>query len=170
MIAVRPGIATIAVTLALLSCNDGLTPSGTVGICGSVTFHGPLPDSTDVVYLVAYASFPQTQTDLFTFQPSPPPTVLLDSANRAGPQGYALVLPPGRYAWVLAAWKKVGTLTQTNADTLLREAGYYRDPADTTKPGSVVVDRSCTSGIDFRVDFTSMHPVSYYFPAAAASP
>lgn len=170
MIAVRAGIATIVAALALLGCNDGLTPSGTAGICGTVTFHGPLPDSTDVVYLVAYASFPQTQNDLFTFQPPTPPALLLDSAARAVPQGYQLELPPGRYAWVLAAWKKLGSLTPTNADSLLREAGYYRDPSDTTKPGSVTVGGACTSGIDFLVDFTDMHPVSFYFPALKASP
>jgi hypothetical protein len=169
MIAGRTGIAAIAASLALLGCNDGLTPSGS-GICGSVTFHGSLPDSTDVVYLVAYPSFPRSQADLFTFQPSQPPILLLDSAARAVPQGYQMAVPPGRYAWVLAAWKKQGALMPTNADSLLREAGYFRDPADTSQPGSVTVNRYCTTGIDFVVDFTNMHPVSYYFPTVEASP
>jgi hypothetical protein len=163
MIAVRPVMATLA-GLAVLGCHDGLTPGGIVGICGNVTFRGALPDSTDAVYVVAYASFPQHQADLFTFQPYPPPSLLLDSAARAAAQGYQLILPPGRYAWVLAAWKKQGTLSSTNADSLLREAGFYRDAADTLKAASVVVTNSCTSGIDFVVDFTNMHPVSYYFP------
>jgi hypothetical protein len=64
---------------------------------------------------------------------------------------------------VLAAWKKQGALSQQNADTLLREAGYYKNPADTTQAGVVVVNGAAT-GIDFVVDFTNMHPVSYYFP------
>jgi hypothetical protein len=169
---VRRRIATLATVLALLGCNDGLAPrplcpSGFTGICGSVTFRGALPDSTDAVYLVAYAAFPRSPSDLFTFQPSSPPALRLDSAARADSQHYQLPLPPGQYAWVLAAWKKVGTLTSTNADSLLREAGYYRDPADTSRAGSVVVGGSATGGVNFVVDFTNMHPVSYYFPPQA---
>jgi hypothetical protein len=172
---VRHCIATLATGLALLGCNDGLAPrplcpSGFTGICGHVTFRGTLPDSTDAVYLVAYATFPQSQNDLFTFQPSSPPRLRLDSAARADSQPYQLPLPPGRYAWVLAAWKKAGTLTPANADSLLREAGFYREPGDTTRPGSVLVGGTATGGIDFVVDFTNMHPVSFYFPPQAARP
>jgi hypothetical protein len=173
---VRRRLATLATGLALLGCNDGLAPrplcpSGFTGICGSVTFRGALPDSTDAVYLVAYATFPQSQAELFSFQPSSPPALRLDSAARADSQPYQLPLPPGRYAWVLAAWKKQGTLTPTNADSLLREAGYYRDPADSSLPGSVVVSGSAAAGgIDFVVDFTDMHPVSFYFPPSASRP
>lgn len=151
-----------------IACNEGLKPQaicppGFQGVCGTVTFRGALPDSTDVVYVVAYATFPQSQSDLFNFQPLPPPTLRLDSAARAIGQPYALPLPNGTYHWVLAAWKKLGALSQQNADSLLREAGYYRNPADTTQPGVVVVNGAAT-GIDFVVDFTNMHPVSYYFP------
>jgi hypothetical protein len=175
MIAVRPVMTVFAAGLALLGCNDGLRPqplcpSGFIGICGRVTFRGTLPDSTDAVYIVAYASFPRSQAELFTFQPASPPTLLLDSAARADSQPYQLPLPPGRYAWVLAAWKKVGTLTTTNADSLLREAGYYRDPADTSQPGSVTVGGAASAGIDLVVDFTNMHPVSFYFPPLAGTP
>ncbi|HEY6784585.1 MAG TPA: hypothetical protein VI159_06505, partial [Gemmatimonadales bacterium] len=51
-----------------------------------------------------------------------------------------------------------------SADALLREAGYYRDPADTTKPGVVTVHSAGTGGVDFVVDFNNMHSVSYFFP------
>jgi len=160
------------VLVALLGCDGGLTPqpapttcpAGFVGICGNVTFRGALPDSTDVVYVVAYARFPTTQDDLFLFQPLPPHVLQLDSVGHAGPQSYQLSLPSGSYAWVLAAWKKVGALSPATADSLLREAGYYRDRADTTKPGRVVVSGTGADSIDFVVDFTNMHPVSYYFP------
>lgn len=166
------------VALALLGCDNGLTPRptpttcpvGFVGVCGTVTFNGALPASTDVVYVVAYAMFPKSQADLFSFKPFPPPTLLLDSAARANPQPYQLSLPSGRYEWVLAAWKQQGTLTPDNADSLLREAGYYRDPADPAKPGVVVVSGTGTDSIDFLVDFTNMHRVSYYFPLLAARP
>lgn len=158
--------------LMLLGCDEGLTPRqtpttcppGFVGICGTVTFRGALPDSTDAVYVVAYARFPTSQADLFLFQPLPPPSLPLDSVATSGTQHYLLPLPSGSYAWVLAAWKKVGPISAANADSLLREAGYFRDPADTTRPGTVVVAGSGTDAIDFVVDFTNMHPVSYYFP------
>lgn len=158
--------------LMLLGCDEGLTPlqapttcpTGLVGICGTVTFRGTVPDSTEAVYIVAYAQFPTTQDDLFLFLPVPPPSLPLDSVGTLGGQPYQLPLPSGSYAWVLAAWKKVGTISATNADSLLREAGYYRNPSDTTKPGAVVVSGTGTGSIDFVVDFTNMHPVSFYFP------
>ena len=175
MPALRHRCALVAAGLALLGCDDGLTPQSTcpvgfVGICGSVTFRGTLPESTDVVYIVAYPTFPTSQGELFTFQPLSPPRLSLDSAARANPQPYQLPLPNGSYAWVLAAWKKIGVLSLATADSLLREAGYYRNPADTTRPGIVVVSGAGTDAIDFVVDFTNMHPVSFYFPPLAARP
>jgi len=178
MTAIRSCWALLAAGLTLLGCEDGLTPRPTpggcpaafVGICGTVTFRGALPESTDVVYVAAYATFPTSQAELFSFQPLPPPTLLLDSASRATPQLYRLPLPSGTYHWVLAAWKKQGPLSPANADSLLREAGYYRNPADTTQPGVVTVSGTGTDSIDFVVDFTNMHPVSFYFPPLAARP
>ena len=172
MAATRFRFALLAAGLALLGCDDGLTPqpvcpAGFVGVCGTVTFRGALPESTDVVYVVAYATFPTSQADLFTFQPPSPPILQLDSASRATPQPYQLSLHAGTYQWVLAAWKKQGTFSPANADSLLREAGYYRNPADTTKPGVVVVSAAGTDSISFVVDFTNMHPVSFYFPPLA---
>ena len=82
---------------------------------------------------------------------------------------YRLPVPNGRYEWVLAVWKEVGDLTIANADSLLREAGYYkRTDADTSRFGAgiVVVNSIGTDSIDFVVDFDNMHPVSFYFPAA----
>jgi hypothetical protein len=170
----RSRAALLAVVLAALACDEGLLPQsscppGFLGICGTVTFRGALPDSTDVVYVVAYATFPANQGDLFTFQPLSPPTLHLDSASRATPQPYTLALPAGTYHWVLAAWKKLGTLSPQNADSLLREAGHYRDPMDTSLIGTVAVAGAVT-GVDFTVDFTNMHPVSYFFPASPLHP
>jgi hypothetical protein len=167
------GSGRIAVAAGLaLACNEGLKPEplcgpGFVGICGTVTFVGALPDSTDAVYIVAYQTFPQSPAELFSFQPVPPTQLALDSASRAKPQVYTLPLPNGTYQWVLAAWKKEGSLSTANADSLLREAGFYHDDGDTTSHGSgiVTVNRSGTGLVDFVVDFTNMHKVSYYFPA-----
>jgi len=174
MTTMRTRVALVAVALGALACDQGLVPlplcpPGLVGICGKVTFRGALPDSTDLVYVVAYATVPTTQNDLFTFQPQNPPKLQLDSAGRATPQPYALNLPPGTYHWVLAAWKKQGILSPQSADSLLREAGFYRDPIDTSKAGTVVV-AGAVAGVDFTVDFTNMHPVSYYFPASRSHP
>ncbi len=166
----RRNLARTVAALALLGCNEGLQPvpvptscpHNFVGICGKLTFRGAVPDSTDVVYVVAYAAFPQSKNDLFTFQPVPPVSVPLPGDSIIN---YTLPLPNGVYHWVLAVWKKVGNLTISNADTLLRETGYYRDPADSTKPGVVIVNGVGTDSINFVVNFAVMHPVSFYFPA-----
>jgi len=167
--------ALAAALAAVLACDGGLEPvpqpttcpSGFQGVCGTVTFRGAIPESTDVVYVVAYAHFPQSQSDLFTFTPAIPPQLALPDSTVPGDtlRFYTLPLPANRYEWVLAVWKKEGTLTFANADSLLRETGYYRNPADTSLPGAVSVFGAGTDSIDFIVDFNQMHPVSYYFPA-----
>ena len=166
--------ALVTTLMAALACDAGLEPAPEPttcpasfrGVCGTVVFRGAIPESTDVVYVVAYASFPRSQADLFTFQPAIPPILDLPDSAADSTRFYTLALPSGRYEWVLAVWKKQGTLTFANADSLLREAGYYRNPADTTQPGVVNVYDAGTDSIDFVVDFTNMHPVSFYFPLA----
>lgn len=154
---------------AALACNGGLAPAtGCPGICGTVTYQGQLPDSlkdsTDVVFVVAFETFPQSPGDLFQFKPSPPPTIPAGGP----PHRYALSLPNGRYEWVLAVWKKksLSPLGVQNADSLLREAGFYRDGGNTTAQGSgiVTVNGTGTDGIDFVVDFSNMHRICHYFP------
>ena len=168
----------VAVVAALLAaCNGGLgpTPAPTscpqnfTGVCGTVTIRGAIPESTDVVYVVAYQTFPQSRGELFDFYPrlpnQPASISLADSTYF-----YTLEVPNGRYEWVLAVWKKVGKLNFSNADSLLREAGYYkRTDADTSLYGAgiVVVNSIGTDSINFVVDFNNMHPVSFYFPTAA---
>ena len=163
-----------------LTCNDGLQPLAAptacprdlVGICGTVTFRGAVPESTDAVFIVAYPQFPRSRNDLFSFQPALP----LQPLPLAGPPGpppstfYTVTLPNGRYEWVLAVWKKLGTITVANADSLLREAGSYRDRADTTRFGVVVVNGTGTDSINIVVDFRNMHPVSFYFPTPTPRP
>ena len=161
---------------AAVACNDGLQPTpvpttcpaGFVGLCGNITFRGTLPDNTDALYLVAYGAFPQSTSDLFDFLPFPPPTLPLPAAGDSVVH-YTLPLPDGEYHWVLAVWKKVGTLNPADpasADSLLREAGFYRDTADTSQPGAVRVNGTGTDHVDFVVDFGNMHTVSYFFPGS----
>jgi hypothetical protein len=153
------GFAALAALVAIgpLACDGGLQPEARCasGICGTITIRGALPDSTDVVYIVAYASFPADPSELFTFQPTSPPTLPLGDSVVA----YSLPVPPGRYEWVLAVWKKLGPLDPAN----LMESGYYRDPADTSRPG-VVTFTGVADPIDFVVDFDQRHPISYWFP------
>lgn len=157
--------------LLVLACDGGLEPepatacsAGVVGICGTVRFRGAIPESTDVVYVIAYPSFPQDQSDLFTFQPAAPatPPILALGDTIAT---YELRVPPGRYEWVLAVWKKIGVLNPATAEDLLRESGFYRDPADTSRAGVVTVAAGGTrDSVDFIVDFDNRHPISYWFP------
>ena len=146
--------------VAALACNGGLAPTTCQGICGTVHFPVRPPDSTQAVYVVAYHTFPRSQTDLFTFQPP-------RAALRALPLGvdstsYDAAVEPGRYEWVLAVWVKQG-FTLANADSTLRAAGFYRDPADTSRPGIVTVTALGASAIDFVVDFSHMTPPCHYY-------
>jgi hypothetical protein len=162
-----------AVLAAGLACNGGLQPTpaatscptGFVGICGTVTFRGAVPDSTAGVYVVAYMHFPQQPSDLFTFTPLIPQPIPLPAPGDST-TFYTVPLPNGRYEWVVAAWRKQGPFDLSKADSLFKEAGFYKDGSDTTSHGSgiVVVNGTGTDGIDIVVDFDNMHPISYYFP------
>jgi hypothetical protein len=137
-----------------------------VGVCGTIHFRGTIPDSTDNVFVAAYATFPQTCNDLIANrQPFIPGSVPYTDSTAA----YSVVLPPHAYAWVVAVWKKVGTLMLTPADTaLLRVAGYYRSPADTTQPGIVTVPSGGAAGnIDFVADFDHLHPATDFVTCTA---
>lgn len=164
---VRRRCAIVAIAALALACNLGLEPSpaggvcpsGYVGVCGTVKIRGAIPDSTHYVLVVAFAQFPQSAGDLFLFRPDAPPLLPLGDTVAT----YRLPLPAGRYEWILAVWKKVGVITIGNADTLLREAGFYRDPNNPDTAGVVDVSGG-HSNVDFVLDFTNMHPVSYWFP------
>lgn len=156
---VRSALAAVA-AVALLRCNGGLQPITCSGICGNVSFRGAVPDSTQAVYVVAYHTFPHSRDSLFNFQPS---LLALHALPLGEPTtSYAIPVEPGRYEWVLAVWVKQG-FTLANADSTLRETGYYRDPADTSQPGVVAVSSPGVSAIDFTIDFAHMHPPCHYY-------
>jgi hypothetical protein len=153
------------------ACGGGLEPEpicapSLVGLCGTVRFRGTVPDSTDNVFIAAYLTFPQTCTDLINNrQPPIPGSVPYTDSVVA----YSVPLSPGTYQWVLAVWKKVGTLTLTASDTaLLRVAGYYRNRADTTLPGVVTVSSGAAPGdIDFVADFDNLRPATDFVRCTA---
>ncbi len=153
------------------ACGGGLEPEPIcaptlVGVCGTVRFRGTIPDSTDNVFVAAYLSVPQTCTDLINNRrPVIPGSVPYTDSIAA----YSVALSAGVYHWVLAVWKKTGTLTLTPADTaLLRVAGYYRDPADSTQRGVVTVPNGAAAGdIDFVVNFDSLRPATDFVRCTA---
>ena len=167
----RPAALVVAVLAAALACDAGLEPEpicarSLIGVCGTIRFSGTIPDSTDNVFVAAYASFPQTCNDLiFNRQPFIPSSVpYTDSVTL-----YSITLLPDQYEWVLAVWKKVGQLQLNAADTaLLRVAGYYRSPADTSLPGTVIVPSGgVADSVDFRVNFDSMKPATDFVTCTA---
>ena len=165
------GMRKIWFLLAVLAACDGgleperICPPTLVGLCGTLRFRGTIPDSTDNVFMAAYATFPQTCNDLINnrkpFIPGSVPYT--DSLAQ-----YSVELPPGTYQWVVAVWKKQGRLTVTAADTaLLRVAGYYRDPADTAQPATVTIPVGGTAGnVDFVVDFDHLRPATDFVTCA----
>ena len=159
------------VMVVVAACGGGLEPEPIcaptlVGVCGTVRFRGTIPDSTDNVFIAAYATFPQNCNDLINNRrPFIPSSVPYTDSTAA----YSVELSPGTYQWVLAVWKKVGTLTLSPADTaLLRVAGYYRNPADSTRPGVVTVPSGASAGdIDFVVNFDTRRPATDFVTCAA---
>lgn len=154
-----------------LGCNGGLEPETgcRASICGTVRFRGAVPDSTDFVRVVVYATVPTTANQLTAFTGFSDPLPLgADSAS----YGCCIVsLPPGSYDWVLVVWKKVGTLSLATAPDLLREIGSYRDPADTTQLGSVLVPPAGgAGGVDIVADFGRMRSIADFFLPAVRQP
>jgi hypothetical protein len=158
--------------LLLGGCGGGLQPepicaATLVGACGTLRFRGAIPDSTDNVFVAAYAVFPQTCTDLINNRrPLIPGSVPYTDSLAA----YSVPLDPGPYQWLVAVWKKTGTLTLSPADTaLLRVAGYYRNPADTTQPGSFTVPNGAAAGgLDFTADFGNLRPATDFVNCTAS--
>jgi hypothetical protein len=167
-----PAAASVLLFLAL-GCDGGLKPeiastNCPVGICGVVRFRGAAPDSTDYVRVVVYASVPRALNELTAFAGVSDPLPL--GADSVFYSCCITPLPPGAYGWVLIMWKKVGDLNVNTAPALLREIGSYKDPADTTHFGTVVVPASGgAGGVNLLGDYGRMHKISDYFPPAGAS-
>jgi hypothetical protein len=113
--------------LAALACDGGLQPANDrcpSGICGTITITGTAPDSTDGVFVLAYATFPDLQRHPGF------PAVPASGDNWGATAAYTSRSPTG-VQWIVAAWKKVRS--HSAADTILREAGYRNPP--TASPG-----------------------------------
>lgn len=155
------------------TCDGGLEPEpicgrGFVGVCGTLRFTGSVPDATETVFVLAFPRLPQGCEELLTrfppaFRPFPP---LQYSPPFPETATYELPLPPDRYEWVLAVWKKLGGITLTLADTaIFRVAGDYRDPANPAQPAAVIVPSGgAVGGVDFTVDLANLRTVPDVMP------
>src|SRR5213593_502643 len=171
----RMAVVGMVVAGVAVACNGGLEPESIppicapslVGLCGTVRFRGAIPDSSDNVFIATYLNFPQTCTDLINDRR---PVIPGSVPYRDTAAAYSVGLSPGTYHWVLAVWKKMGTLTLSPSDTaLLRVAGYYRNPSDSTQPGVVTVPGGPTAvrDIDFVVNFDSLRPATDFVTCTA---
>jgi hypothetical protein len=135
-------------------------------LCGTLRFRGTRPDSTDAIFIAAYLTFPQTCNDLINNRRPVIPGSVPKTDSAAA---YSVALDPGTYHWIVAVWKKLGTLTISPQDTaLLRVAGYYRNPTDSTQPGVVPVSNGPAAGdIDFMVNFDSLRPATDFVTCTA---
>jgi len=170
----RVAVVGMVVAGVAVACNGGLEPESIppicapslVGLCGTVRFRGTIPDSTDNVFIAAYLTFPQTCTELINNRR---PVIPGSVPYRDSAAAYSVALSPGTYEWVLAVWKKIGTLTLSPSDTaLLRVAGYYRSPTDSTQRGVVTVSSGpAVRDIDFVVNFDSLRPATDFVTCTA---
>jgi len=167
----RVGAVVVLITGWVTACDGGLAPEpicapGLIGLCGTIHFRGSIPDSTDAVFVAAYLTFPRTCNDLINNRrPAYPGSVPYTDSAAA----YSMALDPGTYHWVVAVWKKVGMLYVSPADTaLLRVAGYYRNPADTSQPGMVIVPNGPAPGdITFVANLDSLRPATDFVTCTA---
>ncbi len=155
----------------VLACDGGLKPEPATtncpaGVCGVVHFRGAVPDSTDYVRVVVYAFVPTTAAELTAFAGFSDPLPL--GGDSAFYSCCITPLQPGTYGWILVVWKKLGVLDVTTAPDLLREAGIYFDPSDSTRFGTVAVPANGgVGGIDMVADFGKMRSISDFFPAGS---
>jgi len=166
--------AAAALLLALaLGCDGGLQPETAsancpTGICGIIHFRGAVPDSTEWVRVVVYATAPTSASQLVSFAGLS--DVLPLGVDSAFYSCCVAPLPAGSYAWVIVVWKKLGALDVNTAPDLLREIGAYPDPADTTQFGTVVVPGGGgAGGVNMTADYGRMRSISDFFPPAAAT-
>jgi hypothetical protein len=165
-----PAAAAVLV-LCALGCDAGLEPelpstACPSGICGVVHFLGAVPESTDYVRVAVYQTVPDSLDQLLSFAGFSDPLPL--GPDSAIYRCCITPLAPGTYAWVLVVWKQLGPLDATSAPALLRVAGSYFDPADTTRLGAVTVAAAGGTGsIDIVADFGKMRSLSDFVPPPA---
>jgi hypothetical protein len=114
---------------------------------GDITFAGVQPADTDIMALAMFPIVPQSQFDYLSVK-----ALDLNVQKNVRSFHYRTPVTSGEYKFISIFWKgKTGTIFD------VRAIGFYRSPADTTKPGSVTVASGATAtGIDFTAYFNSL--------------
>lgn len=114
---------------------------------GDVTFVGGWPADTEILALAMFPVVPQSQLDFLSVK-----ALDINVPLRVAAFHYRTPVTSGEYKFIAIFWKGKNTSLFD-----IRAIGYYRSPADTTKPGSVTVASGATaSDIDFIADFTTL--------------
>jgi hypothetical protein len=117
---------------------------------GTVTFVGTWPSNTGVVGIGAFSDIPQKGNVIDYLVKN----VALDysvpiSVDRAD---YRLrVRSSDVLKYVAVMW-----IDKSYDLGKIKEIGFYRDPADTSKPGTVTLTNGKATGVDIKVDFSKM--------------
>ena len=123
------------------------------GIEGKLKLTGAWPSNTDVVLLGALIAVPDLKNldlsviGLLGGLPLPITKPATDSDSE---RNYAISVRNGDYKFIGVFWKGKGSNN-------IRCIGFYRDPANTTRPGSTSVPKDGkVSGFDLAADFSTL--------------
>jgi hypothetical protein len=117
---------------------------------GELTVLGNWPADTEIVLLGAFATIPDL-SDVGSLLASLG-GLPLPISNGATQRPYGLAVRNGEYKFVAVFWK--GRYTDWDE---IRLVGYYRDPRDASRPGTVDLrDAPGVDGINFVADFNTL--------------
>jgi hypothetical protein len=135
-------VDTLTITANLNRVNRDATVEGTV------TFNGPWPSNTGVVGIGAFTDVPKKGDIIdYVFK-----NVALDYSPPTFVDRFEYrlrVRSTDAIRYVAVMW-----IDDSYSFASITDIGYYRDPADPSKPGSVDASPRRVTGIDIAVDFT----------------
>lgn len=114
---------------------------------GDITFVGVYPPDTEILALAMFPIVPQSQLDFLSVK-----ALDLNVPLNVARFHYRTPVTHGEYKFISIFWKG-----KNSSIFDIRAIGFYRSPADTTKPGSITVAGGETaSGINFVADFNTL--------------
>lgn len=117
---------------------------------GEMTLRGTWPADTEIVLLGAFVNVPDLSNaaNLLAGLGGLP----LPISDGAEQRSYGIAVRSGEYKFIALFWKGKNTAWED-----IRLLGYYRNPQDASKPGSVVVSsQGGVSEINFVADFATL--------------
>ena len=160
----------IILCLLLASCDAGLAPPPPIelGFSGTVYFTpGSWPSRDSLVGLMIFASeiYPLDSAMAFAGLFSDPPTIFVYPSMSesllpfsADSISYSFPLRSGTYKYI-GVVQQISSDLKTRGMRVFRVVGFYKDAADLSQPGSVVVnDSSQVKEINIQVDFRNPPP------------